>query len=204
MSSLRFRRRSGRYGSWSGGRPICPSPWLLGFRPNGWCRRQGARQVGPRPERCLRQAHRDQRARVALAGLVIRRRRSNLDQQSMEPSRSVLGRSAEFVVEDHFTPAPPRPVEEITAGHTHVEHLLQAQCLRTQLYFVCAMALRAAALVLDRSWCPTSPAAVKRHAGSAPDPPELDHISPSGQAQPRRAHREAPQDDQVVPRLVLS
>ena len=122
----------------------------------------------------------------------------------MEPSRRALGRSAELVVEDHLIPAPLRPVEEIATGHTHVEHLLQAQCLRTQLYFVCAMAFRAAALVLDRSWFPTSPAPVKRHAGSAPGPPELDHIGPSRQAQLCRAHREASQDDQVVPRLVLS
>ena len=204
MSSLGSRRRSRCYGRRSGGRPSCPSPWLLHFRPNRWCGRQGTPQVGLGLERCLRQASRDQRARVALARLVFRRRRSNLGEESMEPSRSVLGRSPELVVEDHLIPAPPRPIEEVAAGHTHVEHLLQTQCLRTQLYFVCAMALRAAALVLDRSWCPTSPAPVKRNAGSAPDPLELDHIGPSRQAQLCRAHREASQDDQVFPRLVLS
>ncbi len=49
----------------------------------------------------------------------------------MEPSRSFLGRSAEPFVEDHLTPAPPRPIIEIAMGHTHIEHFLQTQSLRT-------------------------------------------------------------------------
>ena len=66
------------------------------------------------------------------------------------------------------------------------------------------MAFRAATLVLDRPRRPTSLVPVKRHAGTAPDPPELDHIGPSRQAQLRRAQREASQDDQVFPRLVVA
>ena len=151
--------------------------------------RNGSRQVRLGISRRLRQAHRDQRTSVTLTGLVFGRRRSDLIEKTMEPLRSFFGCSAEFFVKDHVTPAPPGPIEEIAAGDAYVEHLLQTQGLCTQLYFVCTMALRAAALVLNRSWRPMALAPVKRYARSAPDPSELDHISPARQAQLHRAHR---------------
>ena len=137
---------------------------------------------------------------------MLGRRHDTGGEQLAHVSRRPLGQGAQRRVKGDVQPPPRLAVEDRPGGDRHLQHLLQAHCLRAELDLVGAMRLRPTALVLhgERRPAPRRIRQGRARRVVVADAAELHPVGDARDAQPARDETKRRRQAHVAPRLVLA